>query len=117
MGNGFKTLKLLCFQGGGNQKNRIRTPRACLIDLVFVDNEIFTQDRQRHGRTRLFQILGRTLEIRFVRQHGQTGRTRFFIGNGDFGRMKIRTDQAFARAGFFDFGNNGRQILRVFFTD
>ena len=117
VGNGFKTLKLPGFQCGGNQENRIRTPRARLIDLVFVDDEIFTQDRQRHGRTRLFQILGRALEIRFVRQHGQTGRAGFFIGNGDFGRMKIRTDQAFARAGFFDFGNNGRQILRVFFTD
>ena len=28
VGNGFKTLKLLGFQGSGNQKNRIRTPRA-----------------------------------------------------------------------------------------
>ena len=30
VGNGFKTLKLLGFQCGGNQKNRIRTPRARL---------------------------------------------------------------------------------------
>ena len=117
VGNGFKTLKLPGFQCGGNQENCIRTPRARLIDLVFVDDEIFTQDRQRHGRTRLFQIFGRALEVRFVRQHGQAGRAGFFIGSGNFGRMKIRADQAFARAGFFDFGNNGRQVLRVFCTD
>ena len=110
----FQMAQFCIVQRGGNQQNRICPPGARLIDLVFVQHEIFAQHGQRHSFPRLAQIIGRALEIGFVRQHGQAGCAGVFIGNGMGSGLEICANQAFGRAGFFDFGNDRRLILRMF---
>ena len=47
------------------------------------------------------------LEIGFVSQYRETGRPAPFIGMGDFHRIEILADQAFAGRGLLDLGDEG----------
>ena len=62
----FEMFELSRFQCGGNQQHGIRTPGARLVNLIFVDDEVFTQYGQRTGGFGLFQVFGRALEVLFV---------------------------------------------------
>lgn len=67
-------------------------PCARLINLVFVDDEVFAQHGQQYGFARLFEVFGRTLEIGFVGQYRQTRRPGVFIGAGNLGRAEVGAD-------------------------
>ena len=101
-------FELRGFQRGGNQQYGICAPSARLINLIIVDHKIFAQHRQRHCGFNLLQIIGRTLEILLIGEHRQAGRAGALIRKCDFHRVEIGSDQAFAGAGFFHFGNHSR---------
>ena len=113
----FQTAQGVFIQRRGNQQHRVRPPGARLVNLVLVDHKIFAQHRQRHRGACSAQIVGRTLEILLVGQHRQTGRAGGFIIASMVGGAEVRPYQPFGRAGFFDFGNDGRQIGGMLGTD
>ena len=70
----------------------------------------FRSTRQIDRRADLPQIIEAALEIRLVGQHADAGRAVLLVRSRDRDRIEIGADDAFAGAGFFDFGDqpNGR---------
>ena len=83
-----------------------------LEHLVFIDHEVLAQHRQRAGRARLLQVLGRALEELHVGQHRQAGRAMLRIARRDLGRHEALAQHALAGAGLLDLGDHGRLALR-----
>ena len=59
--------RLRILKGGHDQQNAIRPHRPALIHLPGIEDEIFAQDGQIHGRARRFQMLGLALRNIFRR--------------------------------------------------
>ena len=59
-----------------------------------------------------FQILERSLEIAFVGQHRECGRTGLLQFGGEVSHVEVGADQSFGRRGFFQLGDDRRAGAR-----
>ena len=88
-----------------DQQDAIGAQRPALDHLVGVEDEVLAQYRQLAGGARRPQIVVAALEIRRVGQYRQAGRAAGLIGAGEGRRVEIGADQASARAGLLDLGD------------
>ena len=93
---------------GDDQQNAIGAEQARFVHLPGVDQEILAQHRQAAGRTRFLQIRVATLEKIHIGEHRQASGAAGLVTAGNLAGAKIRANHALARAGFLDFGDNGR---------
>ena len=108
MGKALEGLHRRQVEGGDDEQNGVGAHRPRLVNLVGIDDEILTQHGQFAGSTRGLQIRRRPLKKLPVGQHRQAGCTVRRIIGGNISRLEIAAQNAFRRAGLFDFGNNRR---------
>src|SRR6185437_1801600 len=97
------------FEGGDDQQDGVCAQSARLGDLIFVDDELLAQRRQRACVARLDQVFGSTLEKGPVGQHREAGRSRLFVRRGDGVRVERIAQDAPARARPLDFRDDCRR--------
>src|SRR3546814_9023985 len=84
-------------------------------DLVRVDHEVLTQNRQAACGPSLAQVVVRALEELYVGQHGQAGGPMSRIRRGDLDGIEVFADHSFRGRSLFDLGDDRWLALSYFF--
>ena len=66
---GFEFSQLCVADGSHDQQDAIGTPGPCFEDLIGVEQEVLSQDRQCAGRARSLEVLRRPLEELDIGEH------------------------------------------------
>ena len=97
----------LC-QASGDKQYCISSYDTCLEQLVFVDDEILSQDRNADQWACHAYILQRTAKEFFVRKDRDCGSTGCFVCSGYFFGTGSLVYPSFRRRTAFEFGNDSR---------
>ena len=92
-----------------DKEHRICPQELGFIQLISIDNEVFTEQRQVHEEACLTQIFIFSPEETFIRQD-RTGRgTGLLVGWNDRSNISIRMQPPFGRTATFELRNNRRR--------
>ncbi len=105
MGAGEQGTEQLVVEDLGDEQDAVGSGHAGFHDLVFVDQEIFTEQREDDGGADAGEIGQVALEVRDVGENRETGRTVCLIGASDRDGVEIGANEAGGGAGFLDLGD------------
>ena len=106
MGQFRKSKALLRTEAGGDQQDGVGAHDACLVELVFIDDEVFPEQRQVDQAAGLAKIPDRTTEEVRIGQDGAGRGASLFVGGQHTGNSGVGMQPAFGGAFALKLGNN-----------
>ena len=92
-----------------DKEHRICPQELGFIQLIRIDDEVFTEQRQVHEKACSTQIFIFSPEETFVRQDGTGGGTGLLVGRDHRSNISIRMQPPFGRTATFELRNNRRR--------
>ena len=114
-------LHLRRLEDGRYQQNGVRTARAGLENLVFGEDELFSEHGQAHRAAHLFQMRHFAEKSPPLGEHRYGGGPTRLIGPGDFGRLERLGDLPLGGRGLLHLGDDAHPgafgiLARIWFS-